>query len=85
MNEQWTRRPDIAAKLLVQQGTIILEMLRDGKITKEEAGEMYVALYDRERLGPEVKSVVENNGILPLSGQTNRLHIWSWRTRKNSA
>lgn len=76
----WTTRPDIAARLLIQQGKIILQMYHGGKLDDSEAGEMLASIYNQKRLGEETREVVDNGGVLPLSGQTSRLLMLNWRT-----
>lgn len=77
--EPWTNRPDIAARLLVFQGQLVLEMAHEGQISWEEAGALYTMLFQQERLRKEVNIYQQHEGVIegvmPLDSQTVRLSL----------
>jgi hypothetical protein len=64
---------DAAFKVIVSMRNFILDMYHSGKITGEEAGELFARTEDLSLISREVEMHKKYGGVMPLCSETARL------------
>ncbi|MFC1727790.1 hypothetical protein ACFL0Y_04670 [Patescibacteria group bacterium] len=75
------REAQIMSRVIQMMAGSIVEMMHEGKITPEEANQMYQKAYDPEIVAQEVEHYKENDGIMPLGSQASRLNMLRLKLR----